>query len=61
MLDISYQVDVTHDQNLENFLTMICDNGEYETIIRVEKLLIEESGRIEDSQIDVSLDVGDYF
>lgn len=40
---------------------MVHDNGKYETMIRIEKLLIEKRCDIEDGQVDVFLDVGDYF
>lgn len=60
-LEVGYQVDISYDRNLEGFLTMVCDDGKYETMITVEKPLIEERGDIEDGQVGASLDIGDYL
>ena len=61
MFHIGYQVDVSHDRNLESFLAVVRDNGEHETLIRVEKPLIEKRGDIKDDHIGISLDAGDYL
>lgn len=60
-LDISYQFDVSHDRNLEGILAVMNDNGEYETMIRIEKPLIKARDDIDNGQVGASLDIGDYF
>lgn len=60
-LHVGYQVDVSHDQNLESFLAVVHDNGKYEIMIRVGKPLIEERGSIKDGQVSASLNIGNYL
>lgn len=61
MLSICHWVDVSHDQDLESFLIVICYDSKYEMMIRIEMPLIEEWGSIKDNQVGASLDVGDYL
>lgn len=49
ILHVGYDVHLSYDQNLKGFLIVAYDNGKYESIIRVEKLLIKERNGIEDS------------
>lgn len=57
MLDVGNQVDVAHDWNLENLLAAISHNSKHEVVIGVEKPLIEEGGRIKNSQVDITLNI----
>ena len=61
MLDIGYQVNVSHNQNLEDFSTALHDNNKHEMIIKVEKPLVEKRGNIKDGKVSTSLDIGNYF
>lgn len=45
-LDVSDQIDVAYDQDLESFLAAIRDHSKYEAMIRVEKPLIEEESGV---------------
>ena len=42
MLDIGHHVDVSHYRDLEGLLAEVCYDSKYETMIKVEALLIEE-------------------
>lgn len=40
---------------------MMGDNGEHEGVVRIQALLIEKEGGVQDSQVGTSLDVRNYF
>lgn len=61
VLDIGGRVDLVHNRDLEDFLFAIHDNDEYEAVVRVEELLIEKRGGVQDSQVDITLDVCNYL
>lgn len=42
MLNVSHQIDVTHNWHLEGFLASMGDNGKYVAIVRTQKPLVEE-------------------
>lgn len=60
-LDGCHRVDVFHCRDLECFLAMLCYYHEYETIIKVESSLIEESGSVKDDLVGTSLHIGNYL
>lgn len=60
-LAIGYQVDVSHNRDLEGLLVIMCYDNKHEIIIRVETPLIEKRGSIENGQIGASLDISNYL
>lgn len=42
ILDIGHRIDVTYYGNLKSLFVIIGNNGEYEAMIKMEKLLVEE-------------------
>lgn len=42
LLNIDGQVDIAHNGDLEDFLSAIGDDGEYEVVVKMKELLIKE-------------------
>lgn len=61
MLEISNQVNIAHDWDLEGFLAIMDYHIKHNIVIKVDKLLIKERSRIEDGSIDTSLDIDNNF
>lgn len=51
LLNISNQVDVVHDGDLEDLLVVMSHKSEYKVVIRAEKPLIEEKNRLKTTRL----------
>ena len=57
-LDVGHRVDVSHDWNLEGFLTTMSNDSKHKVVIWMKEALIEEKSSIQNSKIGTFLDVG---
>ena len=61
LLDVGYQIDISHDQNLEDFLAAIGDNSKHKAVVWMKEPLIEKGSGIQHSKVSTPLDVGNDF
>lgn len=60
-LDVGHQVDIAHDQDLKSLLALVGDTGEYKAVIGIKQSLIKEGYNIQNSKINIPLDIGNDF
>lgn len=61
MLDVGHQVDIAYDQDLKGLLALVGDTGEHKAVIGIKQLLIKEGYNIQNSKINILLDIGNNF
>lgn len=60
-LNISHQVDISYNQNLECFVSMINHNNKHKAVIKIQKLLVKKRNSIQQRKTVIFVNISNYL